>query len=100
MLDTVLAGLFVGGLQRLLFGLMPLTFLDGGTLVSWKKLLWFLLFGVIVFLFIQIVVNKTDSLIHAVKDMNVITVVSLALGSLVFSALFWLYFRIRAKART
>ena len=84
----------------MLFGLFPLAFLDGGTLVAWKRLIWLILFGLVVFLFIFLVVNKTNALPNAVKDMNVISLVVLAFSGLILSLLFWLYFRIRAKART
>jgi hypothetical protein len=97
MLDTILVALFVGGLERLLFGLVPATFLDGGTLVSWKKLIWVIVFGLVVFLFVHIVINKSNALTGAVKDMNVITIVCLTLACLVFSLAFWGYFRFRSK---
>jgi len=100
MLATILAALFVGGLERLLFGLFPLVFLDGGTLAAWKRLLWFILFAFVVFLFIYILIIKTHALTDAVKDMTVISLVGLALVGLLLSLIFWLYFRIRAKART
>jgi hypothetical protein len=96
MLDTILVALFVGGLERLLFGLVPATFLDGGTLASWKKLIWFIVFGLVVFLFVHIVVNKSNALTSAVKDMKVISMVCLVAISFILSLLFWLYFRIRA----
>jgi hypothetical protein len=96
MLDTILVALFVGGLERLLFGLVPATFLDGGTLASWKKLIWFIVFGLVVFLFVHIVVNKSNALTSAVKDMKVISMVCLVAICFVLSLLFWLYFRIRA----
>jgi hypothetical protein len=97
LLDIILVALFVGGIERVLFGLIPLTFLDGGTLASWKKLVWLFTFGGVVFLFIHIVVNKTDTLTRAVTNMNVITLFILVIISLIISLAFWIFFFFRSK---
>ena len=95
MLDTVLVAVFVGGLEGLLFGLLPLTFLDGGTLASWKKWVWLVVFAVVVFLFFHTVVNQAEVLTGAVKDMKVVVIFSLVAASAVLSLVFWAYFRMR-----
>ena len=93
--DTIMVATFVTCLEGLVFGLLPLTFLDGSILVSWNKWVWIIVFGIVSFLFYHIIINNNAILASAVKDTNVVTMLALVLFSVIFSIGFWLYFRIR-----
>ena len=93
--DTILVATFVVGLEGLIFGLLPLTFLDGGTLASWKKWVWVIVFAVVSFVFYHIIVNKMKMLTDAVTDINVIVLLIITICCVIFSIGFWLYFRLR-----
>ena len=97
MADTALAALFVGGLEGLLFGLLPVTFLDGGVVAAWKKWVWLVLFIIIAFFFFSTVINQREILTGAVKNMKVVWLSILVAASFVFSLMFWLFFRIQTS---
>ncbi|HLA82770.1 MAG TPA: FGLLP motif-containing membrane protein, partial [Thermoleophilia bacterium] len=59
-LQGVCVATFVAGLEGLLFGLVPLNFMDGGTLFRWNKWVWGGVFGVAVFLFWHVLLNKNS----------------------------------------
>jgi hypothetical protein len=94
-LSTTLAGVFMGGMCSLLFGLLPLRFLDGEKLLSWQRALWLVLFGVGMFLFVHVILNSTASSANAGRSYA---------GAIAFFALFgaassafWAYFRFRRE---
>ena len=95
-LSTTLAGIFMGGMCSLLFGLLPLRFLDGEKLLSWQRALWLILFGIGIFLFVHVILNSTAASANAGRSYA---------GAITFFALFgaastafWAYFRFRPEA--
>ena len=93
--DTALVALFVGGLEGLLFGLLPVTFLDGGVVAAWKRWVWLIVYIIITFFLFSTVINQSEILTGAVKNMKVIWLSVLVAASFVFSLIFWLFFRIQ-----
>ena len=59
-LESLCSAIFVAGLEGLFFGLLPLSVMDGGVLFRWSKVLWGILFGVVVFLFWHVLLNKNS----------------------------------------
>jgi hypothetical protein len=56
-LDAALSVIFVTGLESVVFGLLPLKFLDGNDLWTWKKGLWALLWGIGVYWFSVVILH-------------------------------------------
>ena len=92
-LEALLVATFVAGLEALLFGLLPMTFLDGQKLRSWNRLVWAVLFGLTTFLFVHLVLNPETSYVGFSRDTPTLVVIALFLGFGLFSVGFWAYFR-------
>jgi hypothetical protein len=93
-LDTTLASVWVVGIQALVFGLMPLRFLDGEKLRFWSTRAWVAIYGVGMFAFVHSMVRPGtevdgDTFRSAVVLFALFTAVALA---------FWGYFRLRTDA--
>lgn len=56
-LRAVLGGLFVGGVEGLVFGMLPLRFMSGEKLWTWNKLLWAGLMGAGLFIFVHVLLD-------------------------------------------
>ncbi len=98
-LDYTLSALVTGGILRLLLGMLPLAFLDGGTVAAWKKWVWAGLLAAIVYFFIHIVVGQNDKWLEAAKNIDIWILFGLALTGLALSIAFWVLFRYRARRR-
>jgi hypothetical protein len=92
--ETAAAIVFVGGLQGLLFVLVPLTFTDGHKVWTWNPILWMVLALVTGFTAFHLLINREhplDSvLVEEVAQIPLIVCVSLV----VISSVTWLAFRI------
>jgi hypothetical protein len=95
LLEAFLVATFVAGLEGLLFGLLPLTFLDGHKLASWNRALWAALFFVSAFAFVFILLDPDASYVSFSADIPTAVVLGLFLGFGLFSVAFWSYFRFR-----
>lgn len=58
---TICIAAFVAGLQGLVFRLVPLSFMAGGTLIRWNKWIWGALFALGVFLFWHVLLNPDST---------------------------------------
>ena len=95
LLSSALAGIFIGGMCSMVFGLIPLRFLDGEKLLSWQRLLWVAMFGAGMFLFVHVVLNNTSQSAHPGRS-YVVAITFFAIFG-VISVAFWAYFRFRTK---
>jgi hypothetical protein len=93
-LDTTLAALFAAGISGNMFGLLPLKFLEGETLLKWNRIAWGLLFGFGVFTFLQTLIEHTGD---AIPRSSIVTAAALFVGFGTISILFWSYFRIKNR---
>jgi hypothetical protein len=97
LVDSILAVIFIVGLEGLVFTLLPLRFMNGAAVMRWNKWVWAILFGSAVFLWWQLLLNRD----HAYVDSFSQTSVRIAIGALVlfmgFTIAMWLYFRYRDK---
>ena len=94
-LDSLLSTVWVCGLQSLLFGLIPMKYLDGDTIYHWSKAAWAGLYLVIMFIFVQFVMHPSAAGFGGNKNANMISMLYLFIGFTVFAGAFWAYFRIK-----
>lgn len=94
LVEDFVVGVVVAGLGSLVFGLVPLRFLPGKTLITWNRLAWSALYGVGLFEFIQILNNPaTHITVEPLPPAS--TTIGLFLFFGVASVAFWAYFRFR-----
>jgi hypothetical protein len=91
--EALLVATFVAGFEALLFGLLPLTFLDGQKLIRWNRLVWVILFVITAFFFVHMVLNPATSYVGLSQDTTTLTVLGLFVGFGLFSVAFWAYLR-------
>ena len=94
-LEALLVATFVAGIEGLLFGLMPLRFLDGDKLAAWNKFVWAVIFFAAAFAFIHVLLDPATGFIGFSEEIPAITVLALFAGFGLFSMAFWGYFRFR-----
>ncbi len=92
-----LATIFVGGLEGLLFELVPLRFLRGESVFEWRRGIWALLFLAAAFVFAYILLDPTSSYLGSTKVSPLIPAVILFVGFGLASVAFWAYFRFRPQ---
>ena len=95
-LDALLSGTFIAGLEGLLFVLIPLKFMDGDTLYRWNKAIWAAAFGLMAFLVFQLIIRPGNDFTDTSTKTNWWTVWALFVGFGLFSVAFWAYFRFRS----
>ncbi len=92
-----LATIFVGGLEGLLFELVPLRFLRGESVFEWRRGVWALLFLAAAFVFAYILLDPTSSYLGSTRVSPLIPAVILFVGFGLASVIFWGYFRFRPE---
>jgi hypothetical protein len=99
-LNALLSQVVLLGVQAVVFGLMPFTFLAGARLTKWSWWIWGALYGAAAaFYSVVLVVTTKETLGKARADHNEAMVIGLFIGFGVLSILFWGYFRFRARHR-
>jgi hypothetical protein len=93
--EATAALIFVGGIEGLLFVMVPFSFTDGSKLFRWYKLWWVLIVGVSGFLFCWVILNPQAAALDAVLERRVIFICALVAAYALAAFLFWLYFRTR-----
>ena len=88
--DAFLAAVYGGALGGLIFGLVPLRFLPGGTIAKWSRTAWAALFGFAVFGFVHTLLTPDVG-----ERESVLVTTALFAGFGVASTAFWAYFRFR-----
>ncbi|MGA7173677.1 MAG: FGLLP motif-containing membrane protein [Candidatus Dormiibacterota bacterium] len=91
LLSDLLAAVFVGGLVGNVVGLLPLNFMQGGTLAKWHKGAWAAVYGVTTFGFIQTMLQPKS----AVANHSSAPVITALILFILFgggSIAFYLYF--------
>jgi hypothetical protein len=97
LVDSILAVIFVAGIEGLVFMLLPLKFLHGSAVMRWSKPVWALLFGTAVFLWWQLLLNRDEAYLDAFKQVSVrIVLLALVLFGGVTAAIY-AYFRYKAR---
>ncbi len=94
-LDSLLSTVWVCGLQSLLFGLIPMKYLDGDTVWHWSKSTWIVLYLIVMFVFVQFVMHPSAAGFGGNQHASMFSMLYLFLGFTVVAAGFWGYFRLK-----
>ena len=95
-LELLLGGVFLLGLESLVVDLFPLRYLDGSRIEVWSKLAWVGLFGVALFALIHVLLSPGSGYVGHTDNVGLRPVViGLFVGFGLFSVAFWAYFRYR-----
>jgi hypothetical protein len=94
-LDSMLAIMFVSGLESVAFGLIPMKFLDGNDLFTWRKGLWAAMWGAAVLWFAIVILHPALSTYHHLSGAGAVWFVLLFSSLMVISLTTWAYFKIR-----
>jgi hypothetical protein len=89
--------MFVAGLEGLLFGLMPLRYLDGQKIVQWRRSVWIAVYGIAMFLFVHVMLRPGNNYIADSSDVSYATVLILFGSFGVLSVALWAFFRFRKR---
>jgi hypothetical protein len=85
LLDDLLAAIFVSGLVGTVFSLLPLEFMPGQTLKTWRRSVWAVLFAISVFGLIQVMIRPHGAHPHHAPTVVAIGLfVAFGVGSLAF----------------
>jgi hypothetical protein len=95
--DGMLSGLFIGGIEGLLFGLLPLRFLPGHRVARWSWVAWGLTAGVASFVFVNVLLRPESGYLGTSTTASVAVTYGLFVGFGVASVLFWAWFRLRRE---
>ena len=96
-LELLLGGIFLLGLESLIVDLFPLRYLDGSRIVAWRRIMWATLFAVALFVLIHVLLSPGSGYVGRTDDTGLLPVViGLYIGFGLFSVLFWAYFRYRS----
>ena len=94
-IQTVLAIVFIAGLEGLVFTMLPLRFMDGSVVMRWSRAAWALLFGAGVFLWWQLLLNRDRAYLDSFRQANVQLVAVALVFFMATTGLVWGYFRFR-----
>jgi hypothetical protein len=94
-LENVFGAFVVAGIEGIVFGLIPLRFLDGEALFRWQRPRWFVLYALGVFGFFWIILNPANGFVATSAGPELVTAIALFAGFGLASVAFWGYFRIR-----
>jgi FG-GAP repeat len=95
-LDAALAVTFVTGLESVVFGLIPLKFLDGNDLFAWHKGAWLALWGVGLYWFSVVILHPALSTYNEVSSAGAFWFGVLFSSLMLVALATWGYFRVRA----
>jgi hypothetical protein len=95
--ETILAMIMIGGLEGLFITMIPLTFLDGATVKNWSRVGWAVVFGIVTFLWWQLLLNQDAAYIGAFEQTNVRVVLATLGVFMLTTGGLWSYFRFRPK---
>lgn len=96
-LDTLLATVWVAGIQSVVFSLIPIRFMDGIKVALWSRLTWLAIYVFALFVFVHTVLHPRDNQVGSSTAPQVLYL-SIMLGSLTLVAVsLWLFFVIRNR---
>jgi hypothetical protein len=95
-LELLLGGVFLLGLESLIVDLFPLRFLDGSRITAWNRIVWGVLFAVALFVLVHVLLSPGSGYVGRTENVGLRPVViALFVGFGLFSLAFWAYFRYR-----
>jgi hypothetical protein len=87
--ETAAVTIFVGGIEGLLFNLVPLTFMEGKKIWDWNKIAWLGLAGTVSFFFFHVLLNRTNGYADALADADVQALFAMCFVFLAVAGAFW-----------
>jgi hypothetical protein len=93
--EAIAVAIFLGGIEGLLFNLIPFTFNDGEKVWRWDKRAWAIIALPSLAIFIHILINREDSVPSALAQGSVIASLGLCLGITALALATWLAFKVR-----
>jgi len=99
-LENVFGAFVVAGIEGIVFGLIPLRFLDGEALFRWERPRWFVLYALGVFGFFWIILNPANGFVATSAGPELVTAIALFAGFGLASVAFWAFFRFRRAPAT
>jgi hypothetical protein len=94
-LDSALAITFVSGLESVAFGLLPMKFLDGNDLFTWRKGVWATMWGAALLWFSVVIVHPALSTYGELTGTRAIWFVLLFSSLMMIALTTWAFFRLR-----
>jgi hypothetical protein len=91
--QAALISMFVMGLEALLFGLLPLGFMDGEKVMRWSKVAWVAAFGTVAFAFWHVLLNPGSKYLDSLGQKNVVMMFALLGIYGLVTVVMFLYFR-------
>ena len=98
LVETILAMIVIGGLEGLFITMIPLRFMDGATVMRWSRVVWALTFGIVTFLWWQLLLNQNGSYAAAFEQSNVQVVLAVLGVFMLTTGGLWSYFRFKPSA--
>jgi hypothetical protein len=99
LLGTMLAAIFVAGVQSLVFALIPLRFLEGDKLFRWTRVVWAAVYAAGVLAYVHVMLDPRTKDHHRTTASLVKVIVLFASFGAV-SVAFWAYYRFRPAKRS
>jgi hypothetical protein len=94
-LDSALAITFVSGLESVAFGLLPMKFLDGNDLFTWRKGIWAAMWGAALVWFSIVILHPALSTYGHLSGTGAVWFVLLFSSLMIIALSTWAYFRLR-----
>lgn len=95
--QSILLLVFLVALENAFFELLPLAVTAGADIFSWNKIVWFLAFVPVFFLFYHILLNPDGAFFAGIANPNSILILVLLVAYGLLTLGTWLFFRLRRK---
>lgn len=97
LLEATAAIVFVAGLEGVFFNLIPIDFMDGAKIARWNPVVWAVLFGFVTFLFWQLLLNRNEGTLDAIRRTRVVAALGVAAFYAGLTVAAWGFFQIRNR---
>ncbi|HET7738168.1 MAG TPA: FGLLP motif-containing membrane protein, partial [Tepidiformaceae bacterium] len=93
--EGVLVMTFIGGIEALIWNMIPLRVMDGGKILLWNKWVWIGLTAISVFLFWHVLLNQERAGFDALQETASVGVLLICVAYAAVAVGTWAYFRAR-----
>jgi hypothetical protein len=87
--------IFVGGIEGLLFLMVPISFTQGAKVFRWHRVWWLIIVAVCGFFFFWVILNPQAEAFDAILERRVLFISAIVAAYALAAFLFWLFFRLR-----
>jgi hypothetical protein len=98
-LETIAVSLFVTGVQGVVFGMIPLNFLDGHKIFNFNRVYWCVLALGAITLVWQVLVNEDQSYLNSLSSTVPLTAFIILVVVSALSFAFWMFFNLRRPSK-